>query len=278
MDSAIVVNVDPKIMVTPTTPSQGLPTCSSPCKKVRFSDDMTQEKKSYSKPLVSPPVQPSENLLERLYAEIATLPMTRQEALTPTQLRILDRHGEEELEKIKAAVTLSEMRRSAMGVVEHHDACSEPLERSDGIRSPEETPEKNPRIVGEEMDPRVQTARKLKTRSENGIPREIEASLEKFIQQNTTSLKANPRKMTRTLAVTPKAASKKVQPRKRCPTKITLHLTTPKKGISKAAKASPGQPGQVHGSAEKRDLELAWLEECKRAKAHFAAGHAQAGI
>lgn len=248
---------------------------------------MIQENKSSSKPLASPPVQPTENLLERLYADIATLPMAWQEALTPAQLRILARRGEEELQKVEAAVTLGEMRRGAMGEVKHHDTCSEPSERRDERRSPKDTPQASPRIVlqstgaGERTDPETRTAREVKTHfpasPENETIREIEASPEKAIPQNTTSLKANPRKMTRRIVVTPKASSKNVQSRK-SPTKITLHLTTPRKDISKTTKASPKKFGQVHGSAEKRSLELVWLEECKKAKARLAAWHEQAGI
>lgn len=273
--------VDPNIVVPTTTSSQGLPTQSPPCKHVRFADDVIQEKKSSSKPLVSPPVQPTGTLLERLYGDIATLPMTWQEALMPAQLCTLARRGEVELEKLEAVATLGNMRRGSMGVVAHHGVCSEPLERSVERRSPEDTPEVSPGIVlqstgeGQEMDPETKAARKVKTpvptTPENGTPSEIEASPEKTIPRNNTSLEAHPRKM-------PKATPKTVQSRQRSPTKITLHLTTPRRGISKTTKASPRKFGQVHGSADKRNLELAWLRECKKAKSRLAAWHAQAGI
>lgn len=266
MDGTIVANVEPDIVVVPTT-SPGLPTRSSPCKHVRFADDVIQEKEGSSKPLVSPPVQPAENLLQRLYADIATLPMPGQEALAPAQLRILARRGEEELGKLEAAVTLDEMRRGTMGGVGYRGMCSEPLERGDERRSPEDTPEVISRVVlqstgrGKEMDLEMKTARDVKTpfptTPENGIPSEIDASPEKTIPENNTSLKANPRKTLRREVATPKVTPKEAKPRKSSPTKITLHLTTPRKVISKTSKASPRRFGQAHLSAEKKNLELA---------------------
>lgn len=248
---------------------------------------MIQGEKSASKVLVSPPIQPTESLLERLYTEIAMLPVTWQEALTPAQLRILAGvRKEEQRERLEAAEALCEMRRGPMRGVESCSACSEPMRECDETRSQEDTSRLSPSIMfqskgeaDEEMDPAIKTTRQVKTSDplslELEIPREFEGDSEKAIRQNTTLLKANPRKMPRRIVETPKSTLKKVQSRKRSPTKITLHLTTPRKGISKMAKASPRRFGQAHGSAEKRNLELAWLEECNKVKAHSATRHAQ---
>lgn len=286
MESPIFANVDPNIEAPTTTPSQSLPIRASPCKHVRFADDVIQREKSNGKALVSPPVPPTEGLLERLHAEIAMLPMAWQEALTPAQLRILAGVGkEEQLQRLEAAETLCEMQRGMTRGAENRGACSEAMKKCNERRNPKDTPQLSPNTAlqsrgeREEMDPAIKIAREVKTSDptspEIGSPREVKVCPDKAVPQKATLYKSNPRKMTRRTVVTPKATPKKAQSRKRSPTKVTIHLPTPRNGISKTAKASPRRFGQAHGSAEKRNLELAWLEECSRVKTHSAASHAQ---
>lgn len=109
-------------------------------KQVRFADDVIHEDSS-SRDLVSPPPKPAQSLLERLCEDVAGLPFSLQEIITPAQFQTMEA-VEDCLERLRAAVTLCEMRQGRTPGAEHGGACSGPLESNEeSPRSPGETPE-----------------------------------------------------------------------------------------------------------------------------------------
>lgn len=235
---------------------------------MRFADNVGNNK-GESKALVSPPPQPAESLFERLYAELAALPLPLQEAVTPAQLRTMTtglEGKESERVQIEAAVTLCEMRRSGEVGAENGGGCSEPVEKGKKIsRSPKEMREVR---TSRDLSPEGNKAKKPRkvilhyTRPNKGGTETNEASPEKDspkkgspekdspekdipIKPNPRKalIKANPRK------AVPKIVRTKVTPIQDKSRRVTLHCTAPMGGLSEPGKVRMKNASPSRGQA-----------------------------